>query len=127
MATQSVPAENDLTSAAERGVAFHQRGMLAEAEQHYLAILEARPDHFDALHLLGVLRQQHEHGGARQELAQHLPDQPRVTRVVLDQERTDRCLRTAHVTCGSVTIVNQKSSIDFTTVMNCSRSTGLVI
>jgi protein O-GlcNAc transferase len=62
MATQSVPAENDLTSAAERGAAFHQRGMLAEAEQHYLAILEARPDHFDALHLLGVLRQQQGNG-----------------------------------------------------------------
>ena len=60
-------------------------------------------------------------------LAQHLPDQPRVTRVVLDQQRTDRCLRTTHVMSGSVTIVNQKSSIDFTTVMNCSRSTGLVI
>ena len=59
--------------------------------------------------------------------AQHLADQPRITRVVLDQQRPERGAQTAHTTCGSVTIVNQKSSIDFTTVMNCSRSAGLVI
>jgi predicted O-linked N-acetylglucosamine transferase (SPINDLY family) len=32
--------------------------MLAEAEKFYSAILTTRPDHFDALRLLGVLRQQ---------------------------------------------------------------------
>ena len=60
MATPSTPrlAETDLAAATERAAAFHQRGMLAEAEQNYAAILDVRPDHFDALHLLGVLRQQ---------------------------------------------------------------------
>ena len=35
---------------------LHQQGRLAEAEQLYAAILSARPDHFDALHMLGVLK-----------------------------------------------------------------------
>jgi predicted O-linked N-acetylglucosamine transferase (SPINDLY family) len=47
-----------VAQAADCAIAFHQRGMLAEAEKFYLAILNARPDHFDALRLLGVLRQQ---------------------------------------------------------------------
>src|SRR5712672_2180364 len=51
-------AEDDLAATAERAIAFHQRGMLAEAEKHYAAILDVRPDHFNALHLLGVLRHQ---------------------------------------------------------------------
>ena len=32
--------------------------MLAEAEKVYVTILNERPNHFDALHLLGVLRHQ---------------------------------------------------------------------
>jgi protein O-GlcNAc transferase len=58
MATPSTLAENDLTAVTEEAVAYHQRGMLAEAEKRYAAVLVARPDHFDALHLLGILRQQ---------------------------------------------------------------------
>ncbi len=47
-----------VAEATNHAVALHQRGMLAEAERVYTAILQVRPDHFDALHLLGVLRQQ---------------------------------------------------------------------
>ena len=54
--------ESDLAAVAERAVACHRRGMLAEAEKHYAAVLRAKPDHFDALHLLGVLRQQQGNG-----------------------------------------------------------------
>lgn len=35
---------------------LHQQGHLAEAEQLYAAILSVRPDHFDALHMLGVIK-----------------------------------------------------------------------
>ncbi|HLH97399.1 MAG TPA: tetratricopeptide repeat protein [Xanthobacteraceae bacterium] len=35
---------------------WHRQGNLAAAERLYLKMLEAQPDHFDALHLLGVLR-----------------------------------------------------------------------
>ena len=39
-------------------VALHRAGRLAEAAPIYLSVLRAAPDRFDALHLLGVLRQQ---------------------------------------------------------------------
>ena len=39
----------------QQAVGLHQRGMLAEAEAAYPTILRLRPDHFDALHLLGVV------------------------------------------------------------------------
>jgi predicted O-linked N-acetylglucosamine transferase (SPINDLY family) len=40
------------------GLAYHQAGRLAEAEAHYRRILDAVPDHADALHLLGGLAYQ---------------------------------------------------------------------
>jgi protein O-GlcNAc transferase len=58
-------AEHDERTVAEataHAVALHQRGMLTEAERVYAAILRVRPEHFDALHLLGVLRQQQGNG-----------------------------------------------------------------
>jgi tetratricopeptide (TPR) repeat protein len=36
-------------------VALHQEGRLAEAERSYQAVLQQQPNHFDALHLLGVV------------------------------------------------------------------------
>jgi tetratricopeptide (TPR) repeat protein len=42
----------------ERAVRFHTDGQLEEADQLYQHILNHLPDHFDALHLLGVLRHQ---------------------------------------------------------------------
>src|SRR5712692_6797845 len=37
---------------------LHQEGKLDQAALHYAAILEAQPSHFDAMHLLGVVRLQ---------------------------------------------------------------------
>jgi protein O-GlcNAc transferase len=57
----ALPAEHDeivLVHATAHALTLHERGMLAEAEKVYAAILQASPDNFDALHLLGVLRQQ---------------------------------------------------------------------
>jgi len=42
----------------QRAVVFQQQRRLTEAEQLYQQILRVKPDHFDALHLLGVLRHQ---------------------------------------------------------------------
>lgn len=39
-----------------QALALHQKGRVAEAERLYAAILAVRPDQFDALHLLGVIR-----------------------------------------------------------------------
>jgi protein O-GlcNAc transferase len=38
-----------------KALAVHQAGRLAEAENIYKQILSAQPDHFDSLHLLGVI------------------------------------------------------------------------
>jgi predicted O-linked N-acetylglucosamine transferase (SPINDLY family) len=45
-----------LPAALARAVSAHRSGDLAVAEKHYAAILAAKPDQFDALHLLGALR-----------------------------------------------------------------------
>src|SRR5262245_22740289 len=44
-----------LASTFSQALALHQAGRLAEAEQNYLQILKAQPNHFDCLHLLGVI------------------------------------------------------------------------
>ena len=44
-----------LADALKRAVASHQAGDLAAAQRLYKTILDAKPDHFDALHLSGVL------------------------------------------------------------------------
>jgi len=44
--------------ALQEAQALHRQGRLAEAERIYSAIVACMPDHFDALHLLGVLRQE---------------------------------------------------------------------
>ncbi len=49
------------TSAAEltgEAITFHRRGELDQAEGRYLAALAVNPRHFEALHLLGVVRLQ---------------------------------------------------------------------
>ncbi|HYT48294.1 MAG TPA: tetratricopeptide repeat protein, partial [Burkholderiales bacterium] len=51
-------AAADFTAAIQQAAICHQRGQLADAERLYTRVLAAAPDHFDALHLLGVLRQQ---------------------------------------------------------------------
>jgi protein O-GlcNAc transferase len=57
--THASPARSpELASAFGRALAFHQAGRLPEAEELYRTILNARPDDFDSLHLLGVIYHQ---------------------------------------------------------------------
>jgi tetratricopeptide (TPR) repeat protein len=49
---------SNLAQALAEAVALHQQGDLARAEKIYTRILKARRDHFDALHLLGLLKHQ---------------------------------------------------------------------
>jgi tetratricopeptide (TPR) repeat protein len=49
------PAATTLQAKFNQGVALHQQGKLAEAEQIYQEILGKQPNHFDSLHLLGVI------------------------------------------------------------------------
>ena len=49
------PAATALQAKFKQGVALHQQGKLAEAERIYGEVLRQQPNHFDALHLLGVI------------------------------------------------------------------------
>ena len=48
----------DLDSAIAEAVALHRDGRLAEAEAHYLKILDAHPEHTGVMHNLGVVAAQ---------------------------------------------------------------------
>jgi tetratricopeptide (TPR) repeat protein len=47
-----------LQAKLKEAVAFHQQGKLADAERMYRGILQRQPNHFDALHLLGIIAAQ---------------------------------------------------------------------
>src|SRR5262245_53911020 len=49
------PAEIALQAKLNQGVALHRQGKLADAECCYGEVLQRQPDHFGALHLLGVI------------------------------------------------------------------------
>src|ERR1700749_5313872 len=51
----------DLAPMLAQAVEYHQAGNLESAQAIYSKILAEAPDHFDALHLLGVLRHQQGH------------------------------------------------------------------
>ena len=44
-----------LQATLNQGMALHRQGKLADAERCYGEVLQRQPDHFDALHLLGVI------------------------------------------------------------------------
>jgi tetratricopeptide (TPR) repeat protein len=57
--------------------ALHQAGQLADAESSYKKILETEPDHFDCLHLLGVIfSQRGDHAAALQQIDAALKRNP---------------------------------------------------
>jgi tetratricopeptide (TPR) repeat protein len=54
---QQAFAEMDNSSQVfNRAIESHRKGNLAAAEDLYLELLKERPDHFDGLHMLGILR-----------------------------------------------------------------------
>src|SRR3979411_2073128 len=52
----------------KRATELHKQGQLGQAEELYRAILAQIPDHFDAMHLLGVIALQTGRAGAAVEL-----------------------------------------------------------
>ena len=52
------PPRFNLPQTMQDAVALHQQGRLREAEKLYARVLKAAPDHFDALHLLGLAKAQ---------------------------------------------------------------------
>ena len=61
--TLAMPAANNPAAAQaqakfQQGLALHQKGQLARAQEIYRQVLKVQPRHFDALHLLGVIAAQ---------------------------------------------------------------------
>lgn len=52
----TLAASLNVPQALAQALQFHERGHLAEAEKLYAAILAARPDHFDALQMMGLVK-----------------------------------------------------------------------
>jgi protein O-GlcNAc transferase len=53
--------EREIAITLQNALALHQQGQLAQAEPLYRTILREVPNHFDALHLLGVIEYQRKH------------------------------------------------------------------
>ena len=53
--TTSNRATIPLPEAFRRGIDFHSKGELAEAERWFKAVLQAKPEHFESLHMLGIV------------------------------------------------------------------------
>src|SRR5579862_684000 len=49
---------HDITGTFAHALDCHRRGSLSEAQKGYRRILKRHPDHFDALHMLGVSEKQ---------------------------------------------------------------------
>ena len=49
------PEPSTIAASFAEGLKLHQAGRLADAERIYTRILATRPDHFDSLHLIGVI------------------------------------------------------------------------
>ncbi len=63
----------DVRDLLQQGLSFHQQGDLSQAQNIYLQVLKLQPQHFDALHLLGVIAaQQNDHQQAENMMAQAL-------------------------------------------------------
>ncbi|AZP11650.1 tetratricopeptide repeat protein [Undibacterium parvum] len=59
---------SDLTALLQQALALHQAGDLRPAAELYRQVLEKQPQHFDALHLLGVIARQNGEAQAAVEL-----------------------------------------------------------
>ncbi len=56
MSNPFAPPPNHLAQAIQKALEAHQRGQFDDAEKGYRKILKTWPDHFDALHLYGMLQ-----------------------------------------------------------------------
>src|SRR5215471_15136856 len=52
------PKPFNIAQALQEAVSQHQQGRLRDAEKLYTRVLKAAPEHFDALHLLGLIKAQ---------------------------------------------------------------------
>jgi tetratricopeptide (TPR) repeat protein len=75
-----------VSQAFERAVMLHQSGQMAEAERAYRQIINTKPNHTEALHLLGILRFQQGHADESLEwIARSLKVAPRHAEALYDR------------------------------------------
>ena len=55
----STQVQSDVANLVKQAIALHQQGQLSQAKAVYQQILAQQPNHFDALHLLGVINYQY--------------------------------------------------------------------
>ncbi|MFN9727366.1 tetratricopeptide repeat protein, partial [Acidovorax sp.] len=67
-APQLVELDPETAIVFQHGLASHQRGQLAQAKTAYEQVLAKQPQHFDALHLLGVIAAQSNNPALAEEL-----------------------------------------------------------
>src|SRR4030095_3430596 len=67
--------ESDVSATARRASKELRQGRIGEAERLFQSVLNAQPDHFDALHLLGVIKMRQ---GLHREAAALIADAARV-------------------------------------------------
>ena len=53
---QPTPQSLNVPQAFAQGLKLHEQGRMAEAERLYAAVLAVRPDHFDALQMMGLVK-----------------------------------------------------------------------
>jgi predicted O-linked N-acetylglucosamine transferase (SPINDLY family) len=62
---------NDVADLFARASAFHRAGDLAQAQAGYIEVLKKHPNHFDALHMLGVSEHQSGNSQSAERLLRH--------------------------------------------------------
>ncbi len=79
------PKAFSLPQAAHQALEFHRQGRLPQAEKLYSDVLAVRPDYFEALHMLGLIKlQRRDLAGALRLMSDALQARPKSPEVLLD-------------------------------------------
>lgn len=85
MALLQTPKAFNVPQAIQQALDFHRKGKLAEAEKLYADVLVVRPDYFEALHMLGLLKLHNgDPAGALRLMLQALAARPKSPEVLLN-------------------------------------------
>jgi tetratricopeptide (TPR) repeat protein len=85
MALLSTPKAFNVPQAIQQALDFHRQGQLPQAEKLYAEVLAVRPDYFEALHRLGLIKlQRGDLAGALRLMSGALQARPKSPEVLLD-------------------------------------------
>src|SRR5476651_2019345 len=85
MALLQTPKAFNAPQAVQQALEFHRQGKLPEAEKLYADVLAVRPDYFEALHMLGIIKlQRGDAAGALRLMLGALQARPKSPEVLLN-------------------------------------------